>query len=163
MHKPTALLIPALIAFSLAAVPAYAVEEGAHGTRHGHAGYGYSSMGIISPDIHSKLQLNPAQQKTWQAIEARTKDLRAQTRTERSKFKEAFRAELNKPELDLARLSALKESMHTSNQQARKEIEAQQLNFYTSLSAEQKAVVKAALLERMEHKGFKHGDGQQKG
>lgn len=163
MRNSKALLVPALIAFSFATASVYAMEEGAHGARHGHSGHGYSAMGIISPDIHDKLQLNPAQEQTWQEIEARAKVLRTQTRDERLKFKEAFRAELAKPELDLAKLSTLKESMQVSGQQARKDIEAQQLNFYASLSAQQKSVVKAALLERMEHKDSRHKEGEQKG
>ncbi len=164
MRNSTSLLTPVLLAFALAAVPAYAIAKGANGECHGKSGHGYSSMsmGMIGPQIRDKLQLNAAQEKTWQDIEANAKTLHTQKRDERAKLKEAFREELTKPEPDLVKLSGLRESMHTSGQQARNEIEKQQLDFYAGLSAEQKAVVKTALLERLEHKGAKHKGGEQK-
>lgn len=164
MRNSRALLTPALLAFALAAVPAYAIAKGAHGECHGKSGHGYSSMsmGMISPQIRDKLQLNPAQEKTWQDIEALGKTMHEQKRAERAKFKDAFREELTKAEPDLAKLSGLRESMHASGQQARQKIEKQQLDFYAGLSAEQKAVVKTALLERLEHTGSKHKGGEQK-
>lgn len=100
-------------------------------------------------EIHDKLHLTGEQEKTWQALAQKTKDMRMSGRDQRNEIKSQAKQELDKAEPDLARIAALADRSMDEQTARRRQLRDEWLKLYAQLSPEQKLVVRDALKARM--------------
>ncbi len=100
-------------------------------------------------DIHDKLHLAADQEKSWQTLEQKTKDLRMSGQNRRNELKSQTKQELDKAEPDLARLAALADRSMDEQTARMRELRGEWLKFYAQLAPEQKLVVRDAIKARM--------------
>lgn len=100
-------------------------------------------------EIHDKLHLSAEQEKTWQALAQKTKDMRMSGRDQRNEIKSQARQELDKAEPDLARIARLADQNMDEQTARRRQLRDEWLKLYTQLSPEQKLMVRDALKARM--------------
>ena len=117
--------------------------------------------GIAGPQmiesIKSRLNLNTAQQLQFDQVAAQGKAAREAGRTDMLKVREATRAELAKAEPDLAAIAVIADEARAKHQAAQQAVRTAWLKLYADFSAEQKAVVKEFLTQRMDRaEGFRH-------
>jgi Spy/CpxP family protein refolding chaperone len=119
---------------------------------HGH-GHGYRGGGgdVVMAIVHLKeqLNLNTAQQAMWDNAVAASKAARETARTNAQNVEQTLRAELAKPEPDLAAVAAAADAARSANAAVHTQVRAAWLNIYGTFTPEQKTVVKNALLDRM--------------
>lgn len=96
-------------------------------------------------EIHDKLHLSAAQEKTWQQLADKTQALRISGREQRKEIKSQLDQELNRAQPDLARISALSDKTMDEQTAKRRALRDDWLKLYTQFSPEQKAVVKDAI------------------
>ena len=125
---------------------AFAQPSGGHG--HGHRGGGGD---VVMAIVHLKdqLNLNTAQQAMWDNAVAASKAARETARTNAQNVQQTLRAELAKPEPDLAAVAAAADAARSANAAVHTQVRAAWLNIYGTFTPEQKTVVKNALLDRM--------------
>ena len=125
---------------------AFAQPSGGHG--HGHRGGGGD---VVMAIVHLKdqLNLNTAQQAMWDNAVAASKAARETARTNAQSVQQTLRAELAKPEPDLAAVAAAADAARSANAAVHTQVRAAWLNIYGTFTPEQKTVVKNALLDRM--------------
>ena len=124
---------------------AFAQPSGGHG--HGHRGGGDVVMAIVH--LKDQLNLNTAQQAMWDNAVAASKAARETARTNAQNVQQTLRAELAKPEPDLAAVAAAADAARSANAAVHTQVRAAWLNIYGTFTPEQKTVVKNALLDRM--------------
>lgn len=100
-------------------------------------------------EIHDKLKLSGEQEKTWQVLEQKTRDMRMSGRDQRNEIKSQARQELDKAEPDLARVARLADQNMDEQTAKRRQLRDEWLKLYAQLSPEQKLVVRDALKARM--------------
>jgi len=114
---------------------------------HAHRGGGDFVMGIAA--LKGQLNLNTSQQTMWDNAVAAGKAARQNARASLQKVHDALKAELAKPEPDLAAVSAVADSVRDANATAHKQVRAAWLNLYSTFTPDQKAVVKTAFQKRL--------------
>ncbi len=100
--------------------------------------------------LAERLKLTPAQRTQWDAMVQKSKAQFEAMRAAHHEMHEAMKAELAKPEPDLAALAAKADAAHERGAAAHKELRDGWLKLYATMSPEQKGVVKKAILWHME-------------
>jgi Spy/CpxP family protein refolding chaperone len=137
-----------------------------HGAGHPHGGPGGMEIEHVLGAVKGQLNLNTSQQVMWDNAVAQTKSAHETGRANMQKVHAAMKAELAKPEPDLAAVSAVADSTQASNQALRQDVRKLWLQVYATFSPEQKAVVRDALAKqvaRMEAMGAKMREHMQRG
>ncbi len=150
----------------LALTGAVAMAQPGHGAGHPHGAPGGMEIEHVLGSVKGQLNLNTSQQIMWDNAVAQTKSAHETGRANMQKVHEAMKAELAKPEPDLAGVAAAADSTQASNQALRKDVRNQWLQVYATFSPEQKAVVRDALAKqvaRMEAMGAKMREHMQRG
>lgn len=120
---------------------------------HGPGARGAHVEQVIA-QLRTQLNLNTQQQVAFDNAIAASRAARETARTEMTKVHDAMRAELAKSAPDLRRVADLGEQVRSSLQSQHRAIRDQWLALYDTFDAQQKLVVRDALLrraERMEH------------
>lgn len=104
----------------------------------------------LPPQAKERLNLTPEQSAQWDYAAQQSRAAGEAMKASRRELKEATKAELAKPEPDLAALAALGDSTQARNQQARHAARDEWLKLYASMSGAQKATVREFLIKRIE-------------
>lgn len=99
--------------------------------------------------IHDKLHLTDDQEKTWQTLARKAKDIQMSGQNRRNEIKSQAKQELEKTEPDLARLAALADRSMDEQSGKRRELRDEWLKLYAQLAPEQKIVVRDAIKARI--------------
>lgn len=116
---------------------------------HGPGGFG-EHIGFMLEQAKSRLALDTSQQLAWDAAVAQTKAAREAGRALHQKVRDVVRAELAKAEPDLAAIAAATDDAHAQGQALRRQVRDQWLKLYATFNAQQKAVVRELMQQRME-------------
>jgi Spy/CpxP family protein refolding chaperone len=119
-----------------------------HGPR-GPGGFG-EHIGLMLEEAKSRLALDTPQQQLWDSALAQTKSARESGRALHQKVRDVVRAELAKAEPDLAAIAAATDDAHAQGQALRRQVRDQWLKLYATFNAQQKAVVREMMQQRME-------------
>lgn len=116
----------------------------------GHLGHreGGDFMTTIAA-LKGQLNLSTSQQASWDSAVAAGKAARASARTNMQNVRNLLNAELAKAEPDLAAVAAAADRARTQNEAKRHQVRDTWLGLYASFSPDQKAVVKAAIEQRL--------------
>jgi Spy/CpxP family protein refolding chaperone len=147
--RPAALASALLFAFGGAAF--------AHGPGPGFGGpRGGASIEHAIAHVKDRLGLDSSQQVMFDAALAATKAARQQGRAEIESLRNALRAELAKPEPDLAALAARSDAAQANGQALRRQVRDEWLKLYSTFSPQQKTAVRDLLARRLErHERFR--------
>jgi hypothetical protein len=99
--------------------------------------------------LKGQLNLNASQQTTWDSAVAAGKSARDTARANMQNVRGVLNTELAKPEPDLAAVAAAADSAQAQNTALRHQVREAWLNLYGTFSPDQKAVVKAAIEQRL--------------
>lgn len=110
-------------------------------------------MGHHADRLAAKLKLTPDQKTQWDAMLAKTKAQHEAMRQQHEEMHAAVKAELAKPEPDLAALAAKGDAARDKGRAAHKELRDGWLALYATMSPEQKGVVKAEIQRHMSRMG----------
>ena len=102
----------------------------------------FAQMGARAEKLAAELKLSPEQRAQWDALIQKSKAQFEATRKAHKDMHEALKAELAKPEPDLAALAAKADEMRDKGRAAHKEVRDGWLKLYAGFSAEQKGIVK---------------------
>jgi len=115
-------------------------------------GHGDAMIGHLIERAKTQLNLNSPQQLAFDAAVANAKATRESARTLHQNTRDAVKAELAKPEPDLAVVAAIADGAEQQGRALRNQVRNVWLTFYTnSLNKEQKAIVVDMLKKRMAH------------
>ena len=131
--------------FALAGASAYA--QGPHGHHRGPHGAQFER---VIGEVKDKLALDTSQQVLWSNAAASSKAARDSARAERERVHAAVRAEITKPEPDLAAVAALMDQAQANGQAVRHQVQDQWLKLYATFSPAQKLVVRDELVKRLD-------------
>jgi Spy/CpxP family protein refolding chaperone len=126
---------------------------GPQGGPHGPGARGAHVEQVIA-QLRAQLNLNTQQQLAFDNAIAASKAAREAGRAQIGQVRDAMKAELAKPAPDLRAIAGLAETTRANAHAQHAQIREQWLQLYDSFDAQQKAVVRDALLkrvERMEH------------
>lgn len=115
--------------------------------RLGHRGGGDFVAAIAA--LKGQLNLSTSQQAMWDSAVAAGQAARASARINTQNVSGALSAELAKAEPDLAAVAAAADSARTQNAAQRHQVRDTWLGLYATFSPDQKAVVKAAIEQRL--------------
>lgn len=156
-------LAAALLATAMPLLSAPALAQGMPMMPFGHG----------AERLAEKLNLTPAQRVQWDAMMQKSKTQFEAMRKAHHEMHEAMKAELAKPEPDLAALAAKADAARAQGMAAHRELRDGFLKLYATMSPEQKGVVKHAIIHHMHkmrhmrermmhghhhHHGGDHGD-----
>jgi Spy/CpxP family protein refolding chaperone len=141
--------LAAVFAAALVGLAGTAVAQPSGGHGHGRRGGGGGDVVMAIVHLKDQLNLNTAQQAMWDNAVAASKAARETARTNAQNVQQTLRAELAKPEPDLAAVAAAADAARSANAAVHTQVRAAWLNIYGTFTPEQKAVVKNALLDRM--------------
>ena len=136
--------IAAVAAAALIGLAGVASAQPHHGH---HGGDGDFLMGIGA--LKAQLNLNTSQQAMWDNAAAAAKAGRDAARASRQKVHDTLTAELAKPEPDLAAVAAAADAARDAGAAQHRQVRDAWLNLYGTFTPDQKAVVKAALQEKL--------------
>jgi Spy/CpxP family protein refolding chaperone len=137
------------LALSVVVAPAVADSHGPRGMHRGGGGID-QMLGRMLEHAKSRLNLNTSQQVIFDNAAAQTRAAREAARANRQQVKAALRAELAKPEPDLAAVAAVADSVEQQNRASRLQVRNEWLRLYAALSPEQKGVARDMLQKRLE-------------
>lgn len=115
--------------------------------RHGPHGGGDFVTAIAA--LKGQLNLDTSQQAMWDSAVAAGKSARATARGNMQSVRGVLNAELAKAQPDLAAVAAAADSAQAQNSTLRHQVRAAWLSLYATFSPDQKAVVKAAIEQRL--------------
>jgi Spy/CpxP family protein refolding chaperone len=115
-----------------------------------HGGFGGAPLEHVIAEARTKLNLNTSQQLQFDQAVANARAAREQGRGIGQTVRDAARAELAKPEPDLAGIARTADEAQAKGQALRKQVRDEFLKLYGTFSAEQKAVVRDLLKSRMD-------------
>jgi hypothetical protein len=136
-------LLAIAAAAGISAVAFHALAQ-APGPHHGHG----DPLAMIAA-LKDKLNLNTSQQQQWDSVVAQAQAARQAAQAGFAQLKAATQAELAKAEPDLASLAAQADAIHQQNATARKSVRDGWLALYATFSAEQKGVVRDAIVAKL--------------
>jgi Spy/CpxP family protein refolding chaperone len=113
----------------------------------GHRGGGDFVTAIAA--LKGQLNLNTSQQTMWDSAVAAGKSARETARTNMQNVRSVLNTEIAKAEPDLAAVAAAADSAQAQNSTLRHQARNAWLNLYGTFSPGQKAVVKAAIEQRL--------------
>jgi periplasmic protein CpxP/Spy len=115
-----------------------------------HGGFGGAPLEHVIAEARTKLNLNTSQQLQFDQAVANARAAREQGRAIGQTVRDAARAELAKPEPDLAGIARTADEAQAKGQALRKQVRDEFLKLYGTFSAEQKAIVRDLLKSRMD-------------
>lgn len=124
-----------------------AVAQPGHGPGPGGPG-GPGSIEHVIASVRAQLNLNTSQQAMWDNVAANAKAARVAARAEMEKVQAALKAELAKPEPDLAAVATVADQAHATADASRRQVRDQWLAVYATFSSAQKTIVRDALAKR---------------
>lgn len=127
---------------------AFAFPMGGPGGPGGPGLFG-EHMIMLLDEAKTRLQLDTSQQQLWDGALAQTSAARESGRALHQKVKDAVRAELAKPEPDLAALAAITDDAQTQGQALRRQVRDQWLKLYATFNSQQKGIVRDLLQQKM--------------
>ena len=148
---------PALAATALlfAAALAFAGSGHAAGPRGGHGAAGGPPAGGMVEHAIAKLKdrlaLDSSQLQMYESARASMKAARDAALAQRLDVRARVDAELAKSDPDLAAVSALFDGVEEQARSTRRQVRDQWLKLYANLRADQKAIVRDAIRERLAH------------
>jgi Spy/CpxP family protein refolding chaperone len=146
-RRPLTYAAAALLAFGLGT--AYAQPVGP-GPGHGPGPMGHGPMlEQTLQALKGKLALNTMQQTLWDNAVAQGSAARDSGKALMQKVKDAMAAELAKPEPNLAAVAAVADDAETQGRTLRHAVRDQWLQLYATFSADQKAIVRDALQQKL--------------
>jgi uncharacterized membrane protein len=129
------IVLAAIGIFSLAGVAAAAMG-GHHGGEHGmHQG------AMFGEKLHQQLNLTGEQEIQWQALKTQHDTMHKQMRDAHMQNRAAIKAEMDKPQPDLAAVNNMMEAAQDQDIAARKAFHKDALKFYASLSPDRQSIV----------------------
>lgn len=134
--------------FVTLAGPALA-DPGPHGFMHGGPGPRGASFEQAIAQVRDRLALNVEQQAMFDSAVAQTRAAREAGRTERLRVRDALKAELAKPEPDLAAVAVIADDVRAKSQAERVKVRGTWLNLYGTFTTAQKQIVRDHLVQRM--------------
>jgi hypothetical protein len=137
-------LLLILAAAGLTTAGFYAFAQTPPPPHHG----GGDLVGMIR-GLHDQLGLDTAQQQQWDAAVAASQTARQAMRAGMQQLKAATQAELAKAEPDLASLAAQADAIRQQNAPTRQAARDAWLALYASLNAQQKGVVRDAIVAKL--------------
>lgn len=146
MKSPMVRISTAIAVGILAAGAQVATAQPGRGHGPGFGGPGGFEQMIFS--LKPQLDLTTSQQTMWDSVVANAKAARTSTRSHMEQMHAAFKAELAKPEPDLAAIAALSDQAQADAIAARRQVRDQWLALYATFSPAQKGVVRDALVKR---------------
>jgi Spy/CpxP family protein refolding chaperone len=146
MKQSMAARLAAIAAAAVITASGSALAQPAHFQHGPHAG-GDVAMAIAA--LKGQLNLNTSQQQMWDSVAASTRAAHQQGRANLQQVHDALAAELAKAQPDLAAVAAVGDSVHAKNAALHQQVRDQWLSLYATFSADQKAVVRDALSQRM--------------
>lgn len=146
-HRTRQLALASALFVALAG--AASADPGPRGGFHGHGGPGGEPVAQAIAQLKDKLALNSSQQTMFDEAVAGARAAREAGRTEMQRVRDAMRAELAKPEPDLAAVAAIADDVRAKLQAERLKVRGAWLNLYGTFTAAQKQVVREHLLARM--------------
>jgi Spy/CpxP family protein refolding chaperone len=123
---------------------------GPMGYGSGGHGFGGGHLAMVLEEAKSRLALDTSQQLLWDNAIAQSKAARESARSLHQRLRESMRAELAKPEPDLAALAAMADDMHAQGDALRRDVRDPWLKLYATFNAQQKAIVREMLQQKME-------------
>jgi len=130
--------------FATAGATAYAQGPHAHHGRHG------AQVEQVIAQVKDRLSLDSSQQVMWDNAIASTKAARQTGRAEHERVHAAMKAELAKPEPDLAAVATLADQAQATGQSLRHQVRDEWLKLYATFTPTQKQVVREELTKRIE-------------
>ena len=131
-------------------IGAVAMAQPAMGPGHHGPGHGMDmDVEHVLAGLQAKLNLNTSQQLMWDAAVAQSKSARTTARTNMQTLHDALAAELANATPNLANVAAAADQVQTGNQTLRHSVRDQWLKLYATFSADQVAVVRAALQQHL--------------
>jgi len=124
-------------------------DPGPRGGTHGPGGPHGASIEAAIAHVKDQLALNTDQQKMFDAAVAQTRTARDAGRTEMLAVRDAMKAELAKPEPDLAAVAAVADAARAKGQAERLKVRTTWLNLYGTFTVAQKQVVRDHLVQRL--------------
>ena len=116
---------------------------------HGPGGPRGEPVAQAIAHVKDKLALNAEQQKMFDAAVTQARTAREAARTEMLRVRDAMKAELAKPEPDLAAVAAIGDGVRAKVEAERLKVRGAWLNLYGTFTAAQKQVVRDFLVARM--------------
>jgi Spy/CpxP family protein refolding chaperone len=107
-------------------------------------------IGLMLEEAKSRLQLDTSQQLLWDNAVAQSRAARESGRALHQKARDAMRTELAKAEPDLAAIAAAADGVHAEADALRRQVRDQWLKLYATFNAQQKAIVREMMQQRME-------------
>jgi Spy/CpxP family protein refolding chaperone len=148
--RRVAVMVSAL-AFTLGSSAVLAQPGPGAGFGHGAGrGPGGDNLGQIFAQFKTQLALTPDQEAKWSAAVAVGKESRQRTRVLMQQTHDQVKAALSKDSPDLQAISTMMDAARQQAFELRKPARAAWLDLYASLSPQQKAIVRDALLARMQ-------------
>jgi hypothetical protein len=140
-------------ALLFAAAIAFAGTGHAAGPRGGHGPAGGPGAGgmveHVIAQLKDRLALDSSQLQMFEAARTTTLAARDQAHAQRQDVRARVDAELAKSEPDLAAVAAIFDGVEEQARSTRRQARAQWLTLYANLRADQKAIVRDALRERL--------------
>ena len=124
-------------------------DPGPRGGMHGPGGPHGASIEAAIAHVKDQLALNADQQQMFDSAVAQNRAAREAGRTEMIRVRDAMKAELAKPEPDLAAVAAIADAARAKGQAERLKVRGTWLNLYGTFTVAQKQVVRDHLLQRM--------------
>ena len=124
-------------------------DPGPRGGMHGPGGPHGAPIEAAIAHVKDKLALNPSQQQMFDGAVAQARAAREAGRTEMTRVRDAMKAELAKPEPDLAAVAAIADTARAKGQAERLKVRDTWLNLYGTFTVAQKQVVRDQLLQRL--------------
>ena len=124
-------------------------DPGPRGGMHGPGGPHGASIEAAIAHVKDKLALNADQQQLFDSAVAQNRAARVAGRPEMTRVRDAMKAELAKPEPDLAAVAAIADAARGTGQAERLKVRDTWLNLYGTFTVAQKQVVRDHLLQRL--------------
>lgn len=124
-------------------------DPGPRGGMHGPGGPHGAPIEAAIAHVKDKLALNADQQQMFDSAVAQTRLAREAGRAEMTRVRDAMKAELAKPEPDLAAVAAIADDARAKGQAERLKVRGTWLNLYGTFTVAQKQVVRDHLLQRL--------------
>jgi Spy/CpxP family protein refolding chaperone len=124
-------------------------DAGPRGGMHGPGGPHGASIEAAIAHVKDKLALNADQQRMFDSAVAQNRAAREAGRAEMIRVRDAMKAELAKPEPDLAAVAAIADDARNRGQAERLKVRGTWLNLYGTFTVAQKQIVRDHLLQRI--------------
>jgi len=121
--------------------------------QHGHGDHGSGPFELFSPQVVEQLHLNSTQTQTLNKIQAERKAMFTQMREQHESMFQSMQTALKSENPDLRSLAQQTDAAMDQMRDNMRKIQSKELNLYDTLTAEQKKVVRDALVKRMSYMG----------